>query len=64
MTGLQEHTERWTVRTYEVDENAHVNKLAEIASEWVWVRLSDGRPSAVPREIVDAYRAGAEEAGS
>ena len=38
--------------------------LAEIASEWVWVRLSDGRPSAVPREIVDAYRAGAEEAGS
>jgi len=143
MTGLQEHTERWTVRTYEVDENAHVNNavyvqwaehltarhaeatgfgrewtierggawlvrrhevtyhrpalrgheveltvrviavsgvrgrrhttirrgddatlLAEIASEWVWVRLSDGRPSAVPREIVDAYRAGAEEAGS
>lgn len=135
MNPMREHTERWTVRTYEGDENGHVNNavyvqwaehltarhaeatgfgrewsidrggawlvrrhevvyhrparrfdevelkvrvvsvsgvrgrrqtsirrvadgtlLAEIASEWVWVRLSDGRPSAVPSEIVDAYR--------
>lgn len=138
MSGLREHTERWTVRTYEVDENGHVNNavyvqwaeevtalhaeamgfgrewsierggawlvrrheityhrparrgdeveltvrvlsvggvrgrrqttisraadgtlLAEVASEWVWVRISDGRPAAVPREIVEAYAAGA-----
>lgn len=30
--------------------------LAEAVSDWAWVRLSDGRPSAVPKEIVDAYR--------
>lgn len=135
MDGLREYTERWTVRSYEVDENAHVNNavyvqwaehltarhgeasgfgrewsierggawlvrrhevtyhqpavrgdeveltvrvvgvagvrgrrhttirreadatlFAEVTTEWVWVRLSDGRPWAVPREIVDAYR--------
>lgn len=30
--------------------------VAEAVSDWAWVRLSDGRPSAVPREIVDAFR--------
>lgn len=138
MSDLREHTERWTVRTYEVDENGHVNNavylqwaeeltarhgeaigfgrewsierggawlvrrheityhrparrgdeveltvrvvgvggvrgrrlttisladdrtpLAEVATEWVWVRVSDGRPAAVPSEIVAAYAAGA-----
>ena len=136
---MREYTERWVVRTYEVDENGHVNNavyvqwaehlsarhaeamgfgrewslerggawlvrrheltyhrparrgeeveltvrvlsvggvrvrrhttvtrvsdrllLAEVASEWVWVRVADGRPGAVPREIVDAYRAEAD----
>ena len=134
MTDAREHTERWAVRTYEVDENGHVNNavyvqwaehlsarhaeamgwgrewslerggawlvrrhevtyhrparrgeeveltvrvisvhgvrgrrqttvsrasdatlLAEVASEWVWVRIADGRPTGVPREILDAY---------
>jgi acyl-CoA thioester hydrolase len=27
--------------------------LAEVLTEWVWVRLSDGRPMAAPRELVD-----------
>ena len=27
--------------------------LAEVLTEWVWVRLSDGRPAPVPRELVD-----------
>jgi acyl-CoA thioester hydrolase len=31
--------------------------LAEVQSEWVWVRLSDGRPGRVPTAILDAYRA-------
>ena len=26
--------------------------FAEVLTEWVWVRLSDGRPTAVPRELV------------
>lgn len=138
MSAAREHTERWTVRTYEVDENGHVNNavyvqwaehlsarhaealgfgrewsierggawlvrrhevvyhrpalrgeeveltvrvvgvrgvrghrhttirrgadgelLAEVASEWVWVRIADGRPAAVPREVVDAFASGA-----
>jgi acyl-CoA thioester hydrolase len=28
--------------------------LAEVASEWAWVRPADGRPARVPQEIVDA----------
>lgn len=132
--NLLEHRARWRVRTYEVDENGHVNNavylnwvehiaaehaeaigfgrewsivhggawvvrrhdiiyrrparrgdevevtvrvlqvggvrgrrqtwirrmdgtlLAEAVSDWAWVRLTDGRPSAVPPEIVEAYR--------
>ncbi|MGC2192381.1 MAG: thioesterase family protein [Candidatus Dormiibacterota bacterium] len=27
--------------------------VAEIFTEWVWVRASDGRPAPVPRELVD-----------
>lgn len=136
MSRTRDYTERWTVRTYEVDENGHVNNavyvqwaehlsarhaealgfgrewslerdgawlvrrhevtyhrpamrgdeleltvrvlgvrgvrgqrhttisrpadgalLAEVASEWVWVRVSSGRPAAVPREIVEAFAA-------
>jgi acyl-CoA thioesterase FadM len=30
-------------------------ELAEVRSEWVWVRLSDGRPSRVPQELLDAW---------
>ena len=28
--------------------------LAEVASEWAWVRTADGRPARVPQEIVRA----------
>ena len=38
--------------------------LAEVASEWAWVRPEDGRPARVPQEIVEAFgaqpRAGSE----
>jgi len=27
--------------------------LAEVLTEWVWVRLTDGRPTQVPRELVE-----------
>jgi acyl-CoA thioester hydrolase len=36
--------------------------LAEVFSEWAWVRTSDGRPARVPDEIVAAFGAG--QAGS
>ena len=133
--GLLEHTLRFGVRTYEVDENGHVNNavylqwaenltadhaeaagfgrawslerggawlvrrheityhqpavrgdeieatvrvlalggvrgvrrttfvrsgdgvaIADVESEWVWVRVSDGRPMRVPAELMDRYR--------
>jgi acyl-CoA thioester hydrolase len=31
--------------------------LAEVASEWAWVRTADGRPARVPAEIVEAFGA-------
>ena len=30
--------------------------VAEVLTEWVWVRDSDGRPARVPRELVEAAR--------
>jgi acyl-CoA thioester hydrolase len=30
--------------------------LADVRSEWVWVRTSDGRPARVPAELIDLYR--------
>ncbi|HEX2193796.1 MAG TPA: acyl-CoA thioesterase [Candidatus Limnocylindria bacterium] len=29
--------------------------LADVLTEWVWVRLSDGRPARVPAELVSRY---------
>ncbi|HVA22572.1 MAG TPA: acyl-CoA thioesterase [Candidatus Micrarchaeia archaeon] len=46
---------RGTRRT-EVRRGHDDRLLAEVATEWVWVRLSDGRPSAVPAQVVDAAR--------
>src|SRR5574338_621787 len=94
---LLQHVLRFRVRSYELDENGHVNNavylqwaenlvaehaesagfgrawsverggawvvrlqdralLAEVRSEWVWVRTSDGRPVRVPPELTDRYR--------
>ncbi|MDA8331810.1 MAG: acyl-CoA thioesterase [Candidatus Dormibacteraeota bacterium] len=35
-----------------VERGADSRLLAEIFTEWVWVRLSDGRPAPVPMELV------------
>ena len=35
-----------------VERGADALLLAEIFTEWVWVRLSDGRPAPVPAELV------------
>jgi acyl-CoA thioester hydrolase len=29
--------------------------LAEVTTEWVWVRASDGRPMRVPKALVEAF---------
>ena len=31
--------------------------LAEVASEWVWVNIANGRPARVPAELLAAFRA-------
>ena len=28
--------------------------LAEVLTEWAWIRLTDGRPARVPAELVEA----------
>ena len=30
-------------------------RLADITTEWVWVRASDGRPTRVPPALIDAF---------
>ena len=30
--------------------------IADVETEWVWVRVADGRPARVPSEILAAYR--------
>jgi len=47
----QRHTEVW--------RTADGVLLADIASEWGWVRLLDGRPARVPDELVAAFSPGA-----
>ena len=37
--------------------------LAEVETEWVWVRSSDGRPARVPVELVALTAAGKKKAG-
>jgi acyl-CoA thioester hydrolase len=32
--------------------------LAELTTEWVWVRASDGRPTRVPEALVEAFSGG------
>jgi acyl-CoA thioester hydrolase len=31
-------------------------QLAEVTTEWVWIRAADGRPSRVPSELVEAFQ--------
>jgi acyl-CoA thioester hydrolase len=42
-------------RHTEIRLDADGTLLAEVASEWVWVRIADGRPARVPAELLAAY---------
>jgi acyl-CoA thioester hydrolase len=41
------------VRRTTISRVADSTLLADVLTEWVWVRLSDGRPAAAPRELVE-----------
>jgi acyl-CoA thioester hydrolase len=43
-------------RQTEIRRAGDATLLAEVASEWVWVRLADGRPARVPAELLEAFR--------
>lgn len=38
--------------------------IAELQTEWVWVRLSDGRPTRVPDDLVRFFSGGADDTGA
>jgi acyl-CoA thioester hydrolase len=41
------------VRRTTIHRVADSQLLAELVTEWVWVRLNDGRPTPVPKELVE-----------
>jgi len=41
------------VRRTTIRRVADAELLAEVLTEWVWIRLSDGRPMPAPRELVE-----------
>ena len=41
------------VRRTTIERTSDGELLADVLTEWVWVRLSDGRPTPVPKELVD-----------
>ena len=43
------------VRRTEIRRPADGARIAECTTEWVWVRLTDGRPTRVPDAIIAAY---------
>lgn len=44
------------VRRTTIDRAADGERVAEVHSVWVWVRLSDGRPTRVPAALVEMAR--------
>lgn len=45
------------VRRTEITRPADASRIADCTTEWVWVRLTDGRPARVPAELLVAYAA-------
>jgi acyl-CoA thioester hydrolase len=41
------------VRRTSIRRGADGTRLADVLTEWVWVRLSDGRPGLVPADLVE-----------
>lgn len=50
-------------RQTEIRLAADATLLADVASEWVWVRIADGRPTRVPAELLAAFDPGRRAAG-
>jgi acyl-CoA thioester hydrolase len=46
------------VRRTEIHRESDGTLMTEAVTEWIWVRLSDGRPMRVPAELIERFRAG------
>jgi acyl-CoA thioester hydrolase len=44
------------VRQTSISRASDGTRLADITTEWVWVRASDGRPTRVPPELITAFQ--------
>lgn len=44
------------VRRTEVRREADDVLVTEVLTQWIWVRISDGRPTRIPRELLDVFR--------
>jgi acyl-CoA thioesterase FadM len=44
------------VRRTSIRRQGDGEPVAEVLTEWVWVRAADGRPALVPRELVEVAR--------
>ena len=45
------------VRRTEIHRESDGALMTEAVTEWIWVRLSDGRPMRVPTELLERFRA-------
>ncbi|MBV9544305.1 MAG: hypothetical protein JOY61_07995 [Chloroflexi bacterium] len=43
------------VRQTTIERTCDQRTVAEIVTEWVWVRASDGRPMRLPRDAIVAF---------
>ena len=46
------------IRLTEIRRESDGVLTTEAWTDWVWVRLTDGRPQRVPRDLLDRYREG------
>lgn len=46
------------VRRTEIHRESDGALMTEALTEWIWVRLSDGRPTRVPAELIERFAAG------
>lgn len=43
------------VRRTEIHRESDGRLATEVLTDWIWIRLSDGRPTRVPRELLAAF---------
>jgi acyl-CoA thioester hydrolase len=46
------------VRRTEIHRESDGALMTEAVTEWIWVRLSDGRPTRIPAELIDRFGPG------